>query len=74
MGEDEAKKLTDKVPIHLYFTDEDNKKLTMEIRYISVAEAKKSTASLASVIVKELITGPAKDSGLQGGRFPKVPS
>lgn len=66
MGEDEAKKLTDKVPIHLYFTNEDGTKLTMEIRYISVAEAKKSTSNLASVIVKELISGPAKDSKLKG--------
>ncbi len=63
MGEDEAKKLTDKVPVHLYFANEDNTKLKLEIRYIPVSEAKQSTSHLASVIVKELIKGPSKDSG-----------
>lgn len=61
MNEDEAKKLTDKVPIHLYFANEDNTKLRLEIRYIPVSEAKKSPSNLASVIVKELIAGPKSE-------------
>ena len=57
MNEDEAKKLTDKVPIHLYFANDDNSKLKLEVRYIAVSEAKKSVNTLASTIVKELIKG-----------------
>lgn len=64
MNEDEAKKLTDKVPIHLYFAGEDNK-LKLEVRYIQVAEAKKSTSNLASTVVKELISGPGAEGGLK---------
>lgn len=64
LGEDEAKKLTDKVPIHLYFASEDNTKLKKEIRYIPLSEAKKSASNLASVIVKELIKGPSQGSSL----------
>jgi len=65
MSEDEAKKLTDKVPIHLYFANEDNTKLVKEIRYIPMTEAKKSAEHLASVVVKELIRGPGKEGGLK---------
>jgi germination protein M len=65
MNEDEAKKLTDKVPVHLYFANEDNSKLKLEVRYISVTDAKKSVNTLASTIVKELIKGPSTDSGLK---------
>lgn len=64
MNEDEAKKLTDKYPVRLYFAGEDNK-LRLEIRYIMAAEAKKSTSNLASTIVKELINGPANGSRLK---------
>lgn len=64
MGEEEAQALSDKVPIHLYFTNADNKKLVLEVRYITLEEAKKSTSSLASLVVKELISGPSKTSGL----------
>jgi len=70
MSEDEAKKLTDKVQIYLYFANEDNTKLVKEIRYISMADAKQSTGHLASVIVKELIKGPGKESGLK----PTIPA
>ncbi len=63
MGEDEAKKLTDKVPVHLYFANDDNTKLMKEIRYIPMADAKQSTSHLASVIVKELIAGSSKERG-----------
>lgn len=64
MGEEEAQAISDKVPIHLYFTNADNKKLVLEVRYITLEEAKKSTASVASLVVKELISGPSKTSGL----------
>jgi Spore germination protein len=63
MGEDEAKKLTDKAPVRLYFANEDNTKLMLEIKYIPVSDIKQSTGHLASVIVNELINGPTKDSG-----------
>lgn len=65
MGEDEAKKLTDKVPIHLYFSNQDGTKLKLEIRYIPVSEAKKSVNNLATLIVKELIKGPSAETGLK---------
>lgn len=70
LGEEEAKKLSDKVPVHLYFANEDNTKLVKEIRYIPMSEAKKSTSSLASAIVKELINGPAEGSPLK----PTIPA
>ncbi len=65
IGEDEAKKLTDKVPVHLYFANEDNTKLKLEIRYIPVSEAKKSVNNLAGKIVEELIKGPSEGSALK---------
>lgn len=63
MGEDEAQKLSDKIPIHLYFANEDNTKLMLEVRYIPLADTKQSTSHLASVIVRELINGPSKEIG-----------
>jgi len=65
MGEDEAKKLTDRVPVHLYFANDDNTKLMKEIRYIQMSDAKQSTSHLASVIVRELITGSSKEKGFK---------
>lgn len=65
MNEDEAKKLSDKMPIHLYFANGDSSKLKLEVRYIPVTDGKKSVNSLASVIVKELIKGPEQSSGLK---------
>jgi len=64
MGEEEAEKLSGKVPIRLYFANEDNTKLKLEIRYIPVSEAKKSVNNLAATIVNELINGP-KSSNLK---------
>lgn len=64
MNEDEAMKLTDKMPISLYFATEDSTKLKLEVRYVDMKEAKKSVNNLAGLIVKELIAGP-KDSGLK---------
>jgi germination protein M len=65
IGEEEASRLTDKTPVRLYFANEDNTKLKMEIRYIDSAEAKKSTSHLASIIVGELIKGPSVDKGFK---------
>lgn len=65
MGEEEAQQLSEKVPIRLYFANEDNTKLKMEIRYIPMSEASKSVNSLATLIVKELINGPSEKSGLK---------
>lgn len=64
MNEEEANKLSDKMPIRLYFANEDNTKLKLQIRYIPMAEGKKSVNNLASVIVNELINGPDTNSGL----------
>lgn len=64
ISEDEAKKLTSRVQVHLYFADEKKQKLKKEIRYIQASEAKKSANSLAAAIVNELIKGPGKNTGL----------
>lgn len=66
MDEEEAKKLTDMVPVRLYFANEDNTKLKLEVRYIPKAEEKKSVNQLANIIVQELINGPSSKSGLKG--------
>lgn len=70
MNEDEAKKLTDKVPVHLYFANEDNTKLKLLVRYVSLADAKKPVSTLATTIVKELFNGP----GTAAGYNPTLPS
>lgn len=64
ISEVEAKKLTEKVPVSLYFSDKDNKLLVKVIRYIPMVEVDQDTGKLASVLVKELIKGPGKDTGL----------
>lgn len=64
IGEEEASLLTDKVPVYLYFANKDNTRLRKLIRYIPAAQAKKGSAALATVLVEELIKGPAKKSGL----------
>ncbi len=65
IDEDEAAKIIDKNPIRLYFANEDNTKLRAEIRYIKSTDAGKNTGSLANAIVKELIKGPGKGTGLK---------
>ena len=65
IGEEEASRLTDKTPIRIYFANEDNTKLKMEVRYIDTADAKKSTSHLASVIVDELIKGPSDETAFK---------
>ncbi|MGI6085534.1 MAG: GerMN domain-containing protein [Acetivibrionales bacterium] len=63
IDEEEAAVLNEKVPVILYFGDEQQTKLIKEIRYVDIKEAKKGAETLASVIVKELIKGP-KAEGL----------
>ncbi len=64
IDEEEAAVLNEKVPVILYFGDEQQTKLVKEIRYINIAEAKKGAETLASIMVKELIAGP-KAHGLK---------
>lgn len=65
MGEDQARQLENKIPIHLYFSNADNTKLGLEIRYIDIAEAEKGSSYLGSTIVNELVKGPASRTGLK---------
>ncbi len=65
MGEDEAEVLSNKVPVYLYFANEDNTKLKLEVRYISMEDAKKGTSQLAGIIVNELIKGPTATTGFK---------
>jgi hypothetical protein len=65
-----AQKLNDMVPLHLYFLSEESNNLKMEVRYIPLADAKKSLQNLSGMVVKELIAGPNKDSGLK----PSIPA
>jgi germination protein M len=58
IDEEEAAVLNEKVPVILYFADQEQTKLVKEIRYIDIKEAKKGAAAFASVMVKELIKGP----------------
>lgn len=61
IGEAEASKLTDKTPIRIYFANEDNSKLKLEIRYIDNPDVKKNLSNLASTVINELIKGPSDD-------------
>ena len=60
-----AQKISDKVPLHLYFLANDFKGLKMEVRYIALEDAKKSVQNLAGIVVKELIAGPGNEAGLK---------
>lgn len=64
INETEAKKLNSELPIRLYFANQDNTKLQLEVRYIPLEEAKKSVNNQASLIVKELINGPTSKNAL----------
>jgi germination protein M len=65
MGEDEAGGLKDKTPVQLYFINAEDTKLSAETRYVSTADAGKGSEYLATVVLKELISGPAKGSLLK---------
>ena len=62
IDEQEASKLNDKIPVHLYFSNEDGTKLVKEIRFIPMSDLKKSENAVASVIVNEIIKGPQRTS------------
>lgn len=62
MGEDQAGLLKDKTPFTLYFINEQGTKLSPETRYIDNNETAKGTGYLATVILQELISGPAQGS------------
>jgi len=64
MGEEDAQRITDKVPIRLYFANKDNTKLQLMISYAPLSEVKKSVSAQATYIVNQLITGPGENSGL----------
>lgn len=66
----EAEQIANKSPISLYFANEEGTKLKLEVRYIPTSELKKPTNEIASLIVKELINGPSKGSGLK----PTIPA
>lgn len=59
MSEEEARKLNEKLPVTLYFSNQDGTSLVNEIHYISMDEAKQGTEKLASVLIKELVKGPS---------------
>lgn len=65
LNEADAQQIADKMPISLYFANEEGTKLKLEKRYIPMSDMKKPTNELASLIIKELINGPAKGSGLK---------
>jgi len=69
MEEEMARRLENKYPIRLYFANEDGTKLRVEIRYIDDSETEKGINYLASIIVNELINGPAAKEGL----LPTIP-
>ncbi|HHV28450.1 GerMN domain-containing protein [Acetivibrio mesophilus] len=58
LSEADAEQISNKAPIRLYFANDDNSKLKLEIRYIPVSETTKSVNHLAEIIVNELIKGP----------------
>lgn len=62
---EQSPELKDKTAVKLYFINEQGTKLAAETRYINKAEASKGTEALATAIVRELISGPAKGSLLQ---------
>lgn len=64
LDENQAGELKNKAPYKLYFINEQGK-LAPETRYIDNAEVDKGSDNLATVLVKELISGPAKGSLLQ---------
>jgi hypothetical protein len=62
IGEAEANRLTEKIPVRLYFANEDNTKLKLEIRYIGKPDDdKKNLSNLASMVINELIKGPSDE-------------
>ena len=65
ISEEEAKKLSDMFPLHLYFLNENGDLLKQEIRYITKEEFEKGTENNAKIVLDELIKGPSPDAGLK---------
>lgn len=59
LSEEDARRMNEKLAVNLYFSDENGAMLVKEIRYIGMEDAKQGTDKLASVLVKELVKGPA---------------
>lgn len=64
LGEETAENMKDKTPVKLYFINEQGTKLSPETRYVKI-EAGKGSDYIATVVLKELIAGPAKGSTLK---------
>ena len=62
LSEEDAKRLNEKLPVHLYFSDKDGTKLVGEIRYLSMEDAMQGTDKIASTLVKELVNGPSNST------------
>lgn len=62
LSEEDARRLNEKLPVHLYFSDKDGTKLVGEIRYLSMEEALQGTDKIASALVKELVKGPSNST------------
>lgn len=62
MGEEEAVKLADKVPLKLYFGEKDGNKLIAEIRHVPKSEIKVNTYT---TVVRELLKGPSSTATMK---------
>ena len=62
LSEEDAKRLNEKLPVHLNFSDKDGTKLVGEIRYLSMEDAMQGTDKIASTLVKELVNGPSNST------------
>lgn len=59
LTEADARRLNEKLPVTLYFSNQDGTGLINEIHYLSMDDAKQGTEQLASLLVKELVKGPS---------------
>ena len=64
MKESEAENFQGLVPIRVFFIENDDLSLKMQIRYVDSKMASESVESLAQIILEELQKGPTKESGL----------
>ena len=66
MKESEAKNFQGLVPIRIFFIENDDMSLKMQIRYVDSKMASESVERLAQIILEELQKGPNKETGLDG--------
>lgn len=59
LTEDDARRLNEKLPVTLYFSNQDGTGLINEIHYLSMNDAMQGTEQLAALLVKELVNGPS---------------